>query len=107
MLYAFLKHEEDFERWKQEGYPNVKSETREFIDNVLRTDKKFKLWKHQEDGILRTIFAYEILNMKNCLLNIVTGGGKTVIIAAVIFWLKSVLWNKQIHNIDTKHHCTW
>lgn len=89
MLYAFLKHEEDFERWKQEGYPNVKSETREFIDNVLRTDKKFKLWKHQEDGILRTIFAYEILNMKNCLLNIVTGGGKTVIIAAVIFWLKS------------------
>jgi type III restriction enzyme len=90
MLDAFVHHYENFERWREEGYPNVKPETREFIENILRPDKKFKLWKHQIEGLLRTIYAYEILQKKNCLLNIVTGGGKTAIIAAVIFWLKSV-----------------
>ena len=90
MLDSFLSHQENFERWQEEGYPSVKLETREFIENVLRPDKKFKLWKHQIDGLLRTIYAYEVLQKKNCLLNIVTGGGKTAIIAAVIFWLKSV-----------------
>ena len=90
MLDLFLSHQENFERWRDEGYPNVKIETREFIENVLRPDKKFKLWKHQIEGLLRTIYAYEVLQKKNCLLNIVTGGGKTAIIAAVIFWLKSV-----------------
>ncbi len=94
MLDAFLPHQENFEQWRESGYPNVKIETREFIDNILKPDKKFKLWKHQIEGLLRTIYAYEILNKKNCLLNIVTGGGKTAIIASVIFWLKSV------HNID-------
>ncbi len=94
MLDAFLPHQENFEQWREFGYPDVKPETREYIENVLRPNKKFKLWKHQVEGLLRTIYAYEILNKKNCLLNIVTGGGKTAIIASVIFWLKSV------HNID-------
>ena len=87
---SFLSHQENFERWRDEGYQSVKIETREFIENILRPDKKFKLWKHQIEGLLRTIYAYEVLQKKNCLLNIVTGGGKTAIIAAVIFWLKSV-----------------
>jgi type III restriction enzyme len=91
---SFLQHAEDFESWRDSGFPNVKLETREFIDNVLRPDKKWKMWNHQIEALLRTIYAYEILEKKNCLLNIVTGGGKTVIIAAVIFWLKSV------HNIN-------
>jgi superfamily II DNA or RNA helicase len=90
MLDSFLSHQENFERWREEGYPSVKIETREFIENILRPDKKFKLWKHQIEGLLRTVYAYEVLQKKNCLLNIVTGGGKTAIIAAVIFWLKSV-----------------
>jgi len=94
MKNSFLPYEDDFELWKESGYPDVKQETREFIDHVLRPGKKFKLWKHQIDGLLRTIYAYEILKKKNCLLNIVTGGGKTAIIAAVIFWLKLV------HNIN-------
>lgn len=91
---SFLQYEDDFEKWKDSGFPNIKQETREFIDNVLMPDKKYKMWKHQTEGLLRTIYAFEILNKKNCLLNIVTGGGKTAIIAAVIFWLKSV------HNIN-------
>lgn len=91
---SFLLYVEDFESWRDSGFPDVKLETREFIDNLLRPDKKYKMWSHQIEGLLRTIYAYEILNKKNCLLNIVTGGGKTAIIAAVIFWLKSV------HNIN-------
>ena len=94
MLDAFLPHIEDFEQWKETGYPDVKQETREFIEHVLKPGEKYKLWKHQEDALLRTIYAYEILDKKNCLLNIVTGGGKTANIAATIFWLKSV------HNIN-------
>lgn len=90
MLDSFLSHQANFEKWREDGYPNVKIETREFIENILIPDKKFKLWKHQIDGLLRTIYAYEVLQKKNCLLNIVTGGGKTAIIAGVIFWLKLV-----------------
>ena len=93
MLDAFLPHIDDFKQWKATGYPDVKQETREFIEHVLFRGKK-QLWKHQEDALLRTIYAYEILDKKNCLLNIVTGGGKTANIAATIFWLKSV------HNIN-------
>ncbi len=52
------------------------------------------MWKHQLEGTLRVIYSFEILQKKNNLLNIVTGGGKTAIIAAVIFWLKSA------HNIN-------
>ena len=38
--------------------------------------------------VLRTVYAYELLHEKKLLLNIVTGGGKTAIIGAVIAWLK-------------------
>ena len=91
---SFLKYVEDFETWRDSGYPDIKLETREFISNVLKPDKKYKMWDHQIEGFLRTVYAFEVLGKKNCLLNIVTGGGKTAIIAAVIFWLKSV------HNIN-------
>jgi len=94
MQNSFLSSEEDYQSWKESGYPDVKQETREYIMHVLKPNKKYNMWDHQMEGLLRTIFAYEILKKKNCLLNIVTGGGKTAIIAAVIFWLKSV------HNIN-------
>lgn len=94
MLDTFIQHEEKFRDWKHSGFPNVRQETHDFIENLLSSDKKFKLWKHQLEGILRIIYSFEILQKKNNLLNIVTGGGKTAIIAAVIFWLKSA------HNID-------
>jgi len=87
---SFLKFVDDFEEWKTSGYPGVVDGTREFIVNLLEPSKKIKLWNHQTEGILRTIYSYEILKKQNLLLNIVTGGGKTAIIAAIIFWLKSV-----------------
>lgn len=89
MLDAFLQHGERFADWKDSGFPDVRPETRDFIERLLDKDKKINMWNHQLEGILRIIYAYEVLGMKNNLLNIVTGGGKTAIIAAVIFWLKS------------------
>ena len=51
------------------------------------------LWEHQWDSFLRVVYAYEIkgneLALPNgLLLNVVTGGGKTAIIAALIVWLR-------------------
>lgn len=89
MLDSFLQHEERFTDWKDSGFPNVRPETRNFIENLLGKNKDLQMWQHQIEGILRVIYSYEILQKKNLLLNIVTGGGKTAIIAAVIFWLKS------------------
>jgi type III restriction enzyme len=91
---AFYMYEKRFDEWVMEGYPGVKEETRAFIENLLRQDRKFRLWKHQEWAILRTIYCYEIIGKNNLLLNIVTGGGKTAIIGAVIAWLK------MAHNIS-------
>jgi superfamily II DNA or RNA helicase len=71
-----------------EGYPGIKEETREFLANLLSHERTPRLWRHQEEAILRSIYCYEILNKRNLLLNIVTGGGKTLIIASVIAWLR-------------------
>ena len=90
MLDSFLQHEEKFADWKDSGFPNARPETRDFIENLLKPDKELKLWRHQLEGVLRVIYSFEILQKRNMLLNIVTGGGKTAVIAAVIFWLKSV-----------------
>ena len=51
------------------------------------------LWPHQWESFLRVVYAHEILGKARIgtdglLLNIVTGGGKTAIIAAVIAWLR-------------------
>ncbi|MFH1220589.1 MAG: DEAD/DEAH box helicase family protein [Candidatus Eisenbacteria bacterium] len=51
------------------------------------------LWPHQRDAILRSIFVNEILKphdagWKDLLPNVVTGGGKTTIIAAIMAYLR-------------------
>lgn len=94
MFDSFKQHENGFKQWIMEGYYGVKDETKEFIENLVRHDREKKLWRHQEESILRVIYCYEILGKKNTLLNIVTGGGKTVIIAAVMAWLK------MAHNVN-------
>jgi len=85
----FLRYEQDFDEWRTAGFPEVSPLTHDFIEHILRPDQKRRLWKHQEEALLRTIYAYELLEVKNALLNIVTGGGKTAIIAAVMAWLKT------------------
>ncbi|MFQ5853395.1 MAG: DEAD/DEAH box helicase [Candidatus Binatia bacterium] len=53
------------------------------------------LWPHQREAVLRTVYASEVLALggkdpqwKDLLLNVVTGGGKTAIIAALMAWLR-------------------
>ncbi|MBI4690584.1 MAG: DEAD/DEAH box helicase family protein [Nitrospirae bacterium] len=95
MFNAFRQYEKEYIDWIQGGYPETNIFTQDFIANLLEQDRKNRLWKHQEEAFLRTVYSYEILGRKNLLLNIVTGGGKTAIIATVIAWLRSC------HNIQS------
>ncbi len=90
MYYSFAPYEQDFREWWASGaYPNVKPLTRDFLLHLTRKDAPRKLWRHQEESVMRTVYAHELLHWHELLLNIVTGGGKTAVIAAVIAWLKS------------------
>ncbi|NQS98569.1 MAG: DEAD/DEAH box helicase family protein [candidate division Zixibacteria bacterium] len=85
----------DFRAWSDsKEFPGTNPLTRDFLQHLLREDATRKLWRHQREAVLRIIYSYELLNEKRLLLNIVTGGGKTAIIAAVIAWLK------YSHNFD-------
>ena len=90
MYNSFLPHEKKFQAWLQNRFEHekIKPETREFILHILNPERERKLWKNQQEGILRAIYAYEVLGKKNILLNIVTGGGKTAIISGTIAWLR-------------------
>lgn len=98
MFNQFTSHEERFQQWRADGYTNAKSETIDYIQHLTdplddRSPRSETLWLHQWDAILRTIYAYEIerdaLTLPNgILLNIVTGGGKTALIAAIMAWLR-------------------
>ncbi|MEM0143871.1 MAG: DEAD/DEAH box helicase family protein, partial [Candidatus Parvarchaeum sp.] len=89
MPYVFDKYESEYQEWKNSGYQGCTSETIEFIDNLMHRQSK-TLWAHQKEAILRIIFLYEIKKgiKQRHLLKIVTGGGKTLIIASIIAWLK-------------------
>lgn len=95
MFNTFRQYEKEYLGWIHSGYPGSSVFTQDFIANFLEQDRKVRLWRHQEEAFLRTVYAYEILGRKNLLLNIVTGGGKTAIIATVIAWLRSC------HNIQS------
>jgi type III restriction enzyme len=96
----FTRYEDDYENWKNSGYNGCKTETIEFIKHLLyRTEKQ--LWAHQKEAILRTIYLYEIKKGEldnRYLLKIVTGGGKTAIISAIIGWL-FYAHAKEVHKI--------
>lgn len=97
MFNSFLPHEKKFREWIDNRFEHekIKPETKEFILHILNPERERKLWRNQQEGILRAIYAYEILGKKNLLLNIVTGGGKTAVIAGVVAWLRMV---HQIRN---------
>ncbi len=89
MPYVFDKYLNDYNDWKNSGYPGCRTETIEFIEHLLhRTEPR--LWPHQKEAILRAIYLFEIkrdIEKNSYLLKIVTGGGKSLIIAAIIGWL--------------------
>ncbi len=88
MYNAFAPYEEDFEVWRYDEFPGVTDVTREYLRYLTEPGHPRPLWPHQLEGFLRTVYAYERLDRDNLLLNIVTGGGKTAIIAATIAWLR-------------------
>jgi type III restriction enzyme len=90
MYYAFAPYEQDFRAWWQSGsFPDVNPLTHDFLNHLTSKDALHRLWQHQEEAVLRTIYAYELLQWNEQLLNIVTGGGKTAVIGAIIAWLKT------------------
>src|SRR6266571_4131168 len=78
MYYSFAPYEQDFRAWLQShAFPDVSPLTRDFLVHLTR-----------EEAVMRTVYAYELLQWHELLLNVVTGGGKTAVIGAVIAWLK-------------------
>src|SRR3989344_7767842 len=77
------------------GFKDLPLLGRQFIEHLLSSNFARPLYHHQKEAIVRTIFAYEILGFKDILLNIVTGGGKTLIIAALAAYMR------QVHEIQT------
>ncbi|MCW5933718.1 MAG: DEAD/DEAH box helicase family protein [Fimbriimonadia bacterium] len=98
MLNQLARYEKEFANWRQDGYPRVKPETYRYIEYLTdqqddQSPREGILWQHQWEAFLRVIYTYEILNKEQIgssglLLNIVTGGGKTALIAAIIAWLR-------------------
>ena len=98
MFNSFGQYEDEFQQWVRGGYPGVKDETFAYIQHLSDPDDDAQpragtLWPHQWDSFLRVIYAYEIepnelAQPNGVLLNVVTGGGKTAIIAALIAWLR-------------------
>ena len=98
MFNAFVRHEDDFGEWVKGGYPGASAKTVEYISHLCDPEddsrpREGTLWAHQWDAFLRVIYAHEIepnalAQPSGVLLNIVTGGGKTAVIAALIAWLR-------------------
>ena len=99
MLNHFSRYEEEFHSWVRDGYPGVKPKTLDYLHHLGDPQDETKprpgtLWLHQWDSLLRIVFSHEIrpndlAQPDGVLLNVVTGGGKTAIIAATMTWLRT------------------
>lgn len=98
MHYFFKQHEKNFKEWRKSGYQGIPEAGIDFLKHLrLRHFKPdLKLWnerqwqKVQLEAIERCIYSFEILGEKDLLTNIVTGGGKTTIIGAMIAYMMIV-----------------
>lgn len=98
MFNRFARHEDAFRDWRRDGMPGLKAESYKYIEFLTSKDddqvaRAGTLWPHQWESFLRVVYAHEILGKSEIgadglLLNVVTGGGKTAVIAAVIAWLR-------------------
>ncbi len=100
MKYAFKEHERNFLDWFKKGYqvPSLsdvqKSKAKDFLRNIDDPNFVPPLYRHQAEALKRIIYSYEVLNKKDLLVEVVTGGGKSVIIGGVIAYFMIV------HNIN-------
>lgn len=98
MFNKFAIYEDSFVQWRRDGMPGLKPESYKYVDHLTSPHDDTQprdgtLWPHQWESFLRVIYAHEILGKSEIgrdgfLLNIVTGGGKTAIMAALIAWLR-------------------
>jgi type I site-specific restriction endonuclease len=98
MYNQFAKYEEPFQLWRRDGLPGLNAASYRYIAALTSADddqvaRPGTLWPHQWESFLRVVYSHEILSQTEIgadglLLNIVTGGGKTAIIAALIAWLR-------------------
>ncbi len=97
MQNEFLPHESDFQLWLEGGFQPSKPETTDFLCFLADPDDEREprpggLWPHQWAALLRLVYTRERLGRtfwsSGLLTNIVTGGGKTALIAAVMVWLR-------------------
>ncbi len=98
MFNQFGRYEDAFRDWRRDGLPGLKAESYKYVEFLTSPDddqaaRAGTLWPHQWESFLRVMYAHEILGKPQIgadglLLNIVTGGGKTAIIAALVAWLR-------------------
>lgn len=98
MFNQFTRFEDAFRDWRRDGMAGLKADSYKYIAFLTSEDddqvaRQGTLWPHQWESFLRVVYAHEILGKgelgaDGVLLNIVTGGGKTAVIAAVIAWLR-------------------
>lgn len=104
MFNRFAQYEDDFRDWRRDGMPGLKTDSYNYIEFLTSPDddqapRSGTLWPHQWESFLRVVYAHEILGRAELgadgvLLNIVTGGGKTAVIATIVAWLRTA------HNVQ-------
>lgn len=99
MKYSFKEHEKNFAEWCRQGYlvplgEPQKLKVRDFLKNIDDPNFVPPLYRHQAESVKRIIYSYEILGKKDLLVEVVTGGGKSAIIAGVIAYFMIV------HNVN-------
>jgi len=51
---SFAPYEQDFrEWWQSRAYPDVNPLTRDFLIHLTRPDAPRRLWRHQEEAVMR------------------------------------------------------
>ena len=98
MFNQFAKYEDAFRDWRRDGMPGLRTASYKYLEFLTSPDddqapRSGTLWSHQWESFLRVVYAHEILGKaeigaEGLLLNSVTGGGKTAVIAAVVAWLR-------------------
>lgn len=104
MFNKFAQHEEAFQTWRRDGMPGLRPDSYKYIEFLTSPDddqapRDGTLWPHQWESLLRVVYAHEVLGKSEIgadglLLNIVTGGGKTAVIGAIVAWLRIA------HNVE-------
>ena len=94
MYYFFKPHEKNFREWVNRDFEGIPEPGQAFLkyissDHFKPTIPLFSKiqWKMQVEAIERCVYSFEVLGEKDLLVNIVTGGGKTTIIGAMIAYM--------------------